>query len=293
MGYLFEFYAVKILFSILNFVPLSVSGWVLKRVADIFFYCSPKRRKSALANLSIAYGDTLSSTQKMKIARQSFENGALSILELFLIKKIKKDSSRRFTMTGKQHFDKAMTRGKGVIFVASHLGSWEYIGFPGYLYKVPHAVIIKKIKNQHLDKMIDALRREIETVPIPKINAIRQTLTELRQNHTVAVIIDQWAGSEGIWIDFFGTATSTTSLPTRLAKKTGCALIPLYCLRKGIGQYEIQMLPEVPLSNGPDWEFDTTRQLNKILESKIRQYPEQWFWGHRRWKPKPVTTRAA
>jgi KDO2-lipid IV(A) lauroyltransferase len=213
-------------------------------------------------------------------------------LELFLIKKIKKDSLNRFTMIGKQHFDEAMSRGKGVIFVAAHFGSWEYIGFPGYLNKVPHAVIVKKIKNKYLDKMIDALRREADTVPIPKINAIRQTLAELRQNRTVAVVIDQWDGSDGIWMDFFGTATSTTSLPARLAKKTGCALIPIYCLRKEIGQYEIQMLPEVLLAKGPDWEFDTTKRLNEILESKIRQYPEQWSWGHRRWKPKPLTNRA-
>jgi len=293
MGYLFEFYVVKSLFSILNLFPLSLSGWILKRAGDIFFYGSSKRRNIALSNLTLAYGDTLSAAQKSKLTRKCFENGALSILELFLIKKIKRNASSRFTTSGKHYFEEALSRGKGVIFVASHLGSWEYIGFPGYLNKVPHAVIVKKIRNKYLDKMIDSLRREIDTVPIPKINAIRQTLAELRQNHTVAVVIDQWGGSDGIWMDFFGTATSTTSLPARLAKKTGCALIPIYCLRKEIGQYEIQVLPEIPLSSGPDWEFDTTRRSNEILQSQIRQYPEQWSWGHRRWKPKPLTTRVA
>lgn len=292
MGYLFEFYAVKILFFILNFVPLSLSGWILKRLGDIFFYVSSKRRKIALSNLTLAYGDTLSAAQKSKIARKCFENGALSILELFLIKKIKRNASSRFIMAGKHHFEQALSRRKGIIFVASHLGSWEYIGFAGYLSQVPHAVIVKKLKNKYLDEMIDTLRREVDTVPIPKINAIRQTLAELHQNHTVAVVIDQWDGSDGVWIDFFRKATSTASLPARLAKKTECALIPIYCLRKEIGRYEIQVLPEVPLSNGPDWEFDTTRRLNEILESKIRQYPEQWSWGHRRWKPKPLSTRA-
>ena len=292
MSYLFEFYAVKSLFYLLNLVPLSLSGWIIKRAGDLFFYVSSKRRNIAFSNLTIAYGDALSSDQKNKIARKCFENGALSILELFLIKKIKKNALNRFTMAGKQHFEEALSRGKGVIFVASHLGSWEYIGFAGYLKKVPHAVIVKKIKNKYLDEMIDSLRREIDSVPIPKINAIRPTLTALRQNHGVGVLIDQWDGSDGIWIDFFGKSTSTTSLPARLAKKTGCALIPIYCLRKKIGQYEIQVLPEVPLSSGPDWEFDTTGRLNEILESQIRRYPEQWSWGHRRWKPKPLTTRA-
>jgi len=292
MGYLFEFYAVKILFSILSLLPLSLSGWILKRAGDIFFYASSKRRHIALSNLTIAYGDTLSAAQKSEIARKCFENGALSILDLLLIKKIKRNASRRFSMTGKHHFEEAFSRGKGVVFVASHLGSWEYIAFAGYLNQIPRAVIVKTIKNKYLDKMINTLRREIDSVPIPKINAIRQTFVELRQNHGVGVLIDQWGGKDGIWIDFFGTATSTTSLPARLAKKTGCALIPIYCLRKKIGQYEIQVLPEVLLPEGPDWEFQSTKRLNEILESQIRLYPEQWSWGHRRWKSKPLTTRA-
>ena len=104
---------------------------------------------------------------------------------------------------------------------------------------------------------------------------------------SVAIVIDQWAGREGVWVDFFGRATSTTSLPVRLAKKTGCALIPIYCLRKEIGRYEIQLLPAVPVSDDADWEIRTTKRLNEILESQIRQYPEQWSWSHRRWKPAP------
>ena len=291
MTYLLQFYAAQILFVILRMVPLKASGWVLRRAANIFFFCSPKRRKSASDNLNIAYGDTLSDAQKGKIVWMSFENGALSILELFLIKKIKKSVSNRFSIMGKESYEKAAARGKGIIFVASHLGSWEYIGFAAYITGFPTSVIVKKLKNKYLNKTIDDLRREINTVPIPKVNAIRQTLSELKKNHGVAVVIDQWAGDEGIWIDFFGKATSTTSLPVRLAKQTGCALIPIYCLRKEIGRYEIQMLPEVALADGPDWEIRTTRRLNEILESQIRKYPEQWFWGHRRWKQKPLTIR--
>lgn len=261
---------------------------MMKRAANLFFFCSPKRRNVALDNLTLAYGNTLSSGQKRKIARQSFESQALSMLELFVIKKIKKDAGRRFSITGQQNFNEAAARGKGVVFVASHLGSWEYIGFPGYLARYPHSVIVKNIKNPYLNKMIDALRREIDTLPILKeANALRITLAELRKNHGVAIVIDQWAGAEGLWVDFFGRATSTTSFPARLAKKTGSALIPIYCLRKELGRYEIQLLPEVPLPEDPEWEFRVTKRLNELLESQIRKCPEQWSWNHRRWRPRP------
>ena len=126
----------------------------------------------------------------------------------------------------------------------------------------------------------------------PKKNAIRGTLAALRENRVVAVLIDQWAGSEGLWIDFMGSLTATTSLPSRLAAKTGCELVPAYCLRTGTGQYEIQVLPAISVSSEEkDWEKNVTQRLNENLGNYIRLYPEQWSWGHRRWKAKPETSR--
>ncbi len=289
MGYLVQFYAVRALVAALRLLPLPLAGWVVARVADIYFFCASARRRVTLENLTLAYGDTLSARRKRVIARRSFEHQALSMLELLLIEKMKRHAAQRFPITGKQHFDEAVARGKGIVFVASHLGAWEYIGFPGYLHRYPHAVIVKAIKNPYLNRAIDVLRRAIDTVPIPKeTSALRQTLAALRRNHGVAIVIDQWAGRHGAWVDFFGRPTSTLALPARLAGKTGCALLPIYCIRKAIGRYEVHVLPMVPLSEGPAGEFGTTARLNAILEAQIRQYPEQWSWNHRRWRPQPL-----
>ena len=290
MGYVVQWYAVQALVAVLRRVPFSLSGWMVQRMADIYFFCSPTRRTIALDNLTLAYGDTRTVGQKRTIARRSFESQALSILELLVIKQMKQHAARRFSITGLPHFDEAVARGNGIVFVASHLGAWEYIGFGGYLKQYPCSPFVRHIKNPYLDTMIDALRREIDSVPILKgASALRQTLAVLRRNHGVAVVIDQWAGHEGLWVEFFGRATSTTSLPARLAHKTGCALIPIYCLRKRIGHYEIRILPAVPLPDDPAWDLHTTTRLNDILESQIRHYPEQWSWSHRRWRPKPLT----
>ena len=294
MGYLSQFLAVQILTSILSLMPFSISNWIAKCVGNIFYFCAVKRRKIAMANLERAYAETLSMSQKRTLARKSFENTALSILDLFLIKKIKANASRHFVIKGQENLEAALSHGKGVLLVTSHLGSWECLEFLFCLTLIPCSVIVKSIKNPYLDKKIDSLRRETTVTPIPKKKAIRGTLSELRKNHVVAVLIDQWGGKEGLWIDFFGSPTSTTSLPARLARKTGCRLVPAYCLRKGVAQYEIQVLPQVPMpSLEEDWETSVTKRLNEMLEFHIRKYPEQWSWAHRRWKAKPETSRQA
>lgn len=289
MGYRVQAYAVQALMLALRTLPFALSGWMMARAADLFFYGSPTRRTIALENLTIAYGDTLSAGRKWTIARRSFESQALAMLELFVIGAMKRDAARRFAVTGQPHFEAAAARGRGVVFVAAHVGAWEYIGFPGYLQRYPHAILVKRLKNPYLNTLVDALRREIDTLPIQKAaNALRITVAELRRNHGVAIVIDQWAGAEGLWVEFCGKATSTTSLPVRLAKKTGAALVPIYCVRTRIGRYEIRLLPEVPLPDSPAWEVRVTQQLNDILEAQVRQCPEQWSWNHRRWRPQPV-----
>jgi Kdo2-lipid IVA lauroyltransferase/acyltransferase len=286
--YFIQYCALKALIFILNLLPLSVSGQIAKSMGGIFYFCFPKRRKIALGNLDKAYGDSLTPARKQIIARESLENTALSILELFLIKKIKKKAAARFDIQGRENLEAALAQGNGAILITTHLGSWEYLAFLFYLTGIPCSPIVKNIKNGFLDKEIDDLRREASLTPIPKKKAIRETLSELKKNHVVAVLIDQWGGRDGLWIDFFGTPTSTTSLPARLAKKTSCALVPAYCLRKSSGRYEILVLPALSLPPVEDeWEKSVTEHLNKQLEVQICNYPEQWSWGHRRWKEKP------
>jgi len=72
----------------------------------------------------------------------------------------------------------------------------------------------------------------------------------------------------------------------------GSALVPACCLRTSPGEYEIHIGEPVSWDrDARDWESTVTKQLNAILEQKIREHPGQWLWGHRRWKPKPANLR--
>ena len=43
---------------------------------------------------------------------------------------------------------------------------------------------------------------------------------------------------------------------------------------------------EVPSAAARDIEANT-QAYNHAIESMARQYPEQWFWVHQRWKTRP------
>ena len=280
-----EFLLVKGLAGLINLFPISFSTWFARRIGDFLFWAVPKRRKTALQNLETAYGNSISRDRKEEIARESFRNFGASIIELIRMPFMLREAKDRFEFEGAGHLDAAFQKGKGVILVISHLGSWEYLAFLPFLRGYPCSVIVRPVKNPYLYKWIQDLRKATRLHPIDRNQSIREVLKELKQNHLVAILIDQWAGPDGLWIDFFGKPTSTTSVPARLALRTGAALIPAYCLREASGQYRICIKPEVPIEGGPqDAEKATTSQLNRLLEKEFLEHPEQWIWNHRRWK---------
>lgn len=270
---------------LINFFPIVVSTWLAGKLGEVLFLLLPRRRRIALENLTIAFGNSRSDAEKRRLARESFRHLATCSMEFFRVSKFLKVAERCVRFQGTEHLDRAFARGKGLILVMSHLGPWEYLAFLSYLKGYPCAVLGRPVKNPHLYRWIKSLRKAMNANYIDKDLGVKEIFSELRQNHLVAIAIDQWAGNEGLWIDFFDLPTSTTSLPARLAERTDCALVPAYCIRLASGRYQINILPEVTIGDkGDNWVEEMTKTLNCLLEKQISAFPEQWVWTHKRWK---------
>ncbi|MEA3328852.1 MAG: lysophospholipid acyltransferase family protein [Candidatus Omnitrophota bacterium] len=280
-----EFTLVRMTMALINFFPITVSTWTARRIGEAVFLIMPSRRRIAFENLTIAFGNSKPDTEKRRLILESFRHSVTSLMEFFRLPKFAKISAEHIRFKGSEHLDYAFVKGKGVILVMSHLGPWEYLGFLPYLKKYSATVLGRSIRNPYFYQWVKSLRKIVNLKYSDRTISAREIFSELRANHLVAITIDQWAGNEGIWADFFGLPTSTTSLPARLAKRTGSALIPAYCIRVGCGKYEINITPEVSIGeNGKNWTETMTKKLNYLLEQQIRAFPDQWMWTHKRWK---------
>ena len=96
---------------------------------------------------------------------------------------------------------------------------------------------------------------------------------------------------EGIFTDFFGLPASTSTGIVLLALRTGAPILPGYLTPMHRGGYTIKFLPPFEAIRTGDRDRDieiNTRMINKILEGIIREQPESWLWGHKRWKYQPI-----
>ncbi len=279
-----EFMLVRTTMALINFLPITLSTWTARRIGDAMFLIMPSRRRIAFENLTIAFGNSKPDAEKRRLALESFRNLATSLMEFFRLPKFVKISAEHVRFKGTEHIDHAFVKGKGAILVMSHLGPWEYLGFIACLKKYPTTVLVKPIRNPYFYQWVKSLREIVGLKYSDRTMGAKGIFSGLRANGLVAIIIDQWAGSEGLWVDFFGRPTSTTPLPARLAEKTGSAIVSGCCVRVGCGKYEIHITPVSIGENENNWIEAMTKKLNYLLEQQIRAFPGQWMWTHKRWK---------
>ena len=267
-----------------NLMSIGLSTRIARGVGNVLYWVLPGRRKVAFSNLEITYKDSLSPKEKEVIVRETFRNLCTSLMEFFRIPSMLAEAQDRFQFEGTEYIDEAFKNNKGIILAISHIGSWEYLAFLPYLRGYPCSVVVRPSKNPYIDKWIESLREKTKLKPIDKLSAAKKILKRLKQNELVAILTDQWAGHDGVWADFFGSPTSTTSIPARLAHRTNSIIIPAYCLRTSVGKYKIVICPPVEVPETEDYETTVTAKLNELLEAEIRKYPSQWSWAHKRWK---------
>lgn len=272
----------------LSLLPLS---WVYAFSifsGNLVFFLLQERREIARENIERAYGNTLTEAEKSRLVRQSFHHIVLAVVELLMVERLRDEPDRYFKIFGREHLDQALAAGGGCVLVVSHLGSWELLGMLAQFGPYEASAVVKTIRNPYLDKWFNRMRNKTALQTIFKDAPIREVLRRLKKNHIIAILTDQWAGPEGLWVNFFGELTSTTTLPARFGLKLGCPIIAAFCVRTAPWQFEIYVEPEVALvGEGPQIERLTTEKINQIVEKKILQYPEQWTWVHRRWKDRP------
>ena len=268
-------------------------NWKLAEVfGRLWFQVDRKHRQIALNNLEIAWGDELSESQRRTIARKNFIHLAQVLLELPYLRKLTADKLEGFvSFHGLENFSNALQKGRGVLLLASHFGNWELMALAFSLRYRPINIVVRPLDIPFLDTLISEIRTSGGNQLIPKKGSVRKMLRLLAAGDVVALLLDQNpAWYEGVFVPFFNEIACTNKALSTIALRTGAPVIPAFNIRQPDGSYRIVGEPEVVLQRSGDKTRDieeNTAKFNRIIESYIRRYPEQWFWVHQRWKTRP------
>jgi len=263
-----------------------------KTLARLGFHLAPRQRRAGLRNLQMAFPE-LSQKAREGILRGSFENLGRLLVEFTHMPELNKGNICRFVVhDGLENYLEGLRRGRGVIFMTAHFGAWELSSFAHAVYGYPLRFVVRPIDNPRVERLISTYRTRSGNIPIERRSAARDILKALRQNEAVGILFDQnTTRSEGVFAEFFGIPAATTPALALFALRTGAAVVPGFLIwDASLRKHRLRLDPPVQLIETGNLEHDVlenTKVFNKILESYIRAYPDQWLWIHRRWKTRP------
>ncbi len=290
----FVYLLTRVAMVFFRWVPRFIAHPLLDLLAGATYYLDAKHRRIADVNLRIAFPE-LGLRQRRRIARLSFQNTARNLLEIARMPQLTRDSIASLVEydqdRGLSHCLAARARGRGVLYLTGHFGAWELLPAAHAVYGYPLSFVTRPLDNPALEEYLTRMREIRGNRVIPKKNSARQILEVLRSGGDVGVLVDQNTTlQEGMFADLFGVPAATTTSFARLALHTGATVLPGYITPMRNGRYRVKFLPPVDLIQTGDMARDVeenTRNFNLIVESIIREQPESWLWGHKRWKTQP------
>lgn len=251
-----------------------------------------KLNRIAAKNLEIALPE-LPETEKQKIIQGCFESLGRQLGLVAHFKNFKhEDVLNLLEVEGKENFDSAFARGKGVLFFTGHFGSWEIFNLVPPAFGYGMSILVRRIDNPLVENYVENLRTRFGCKTLDKKTSAREMFRVLQAGEILGIVSDLNAQErEGVFVDFFGRPASTTSGLAKLALRTETAVVPAFVIwQPEKRKYLLKLEPAIEFEKTGDNEQDVrelTQAVTKTIEKYVRAHPEQWMWIHKRWNTRP------
>ena len=251
------------------------------------FYLLPGRRRITRTNVRLAFPD-LDEQQQCRIVKQSFYSATIAIFESALAwwgsdSKLKP----RYQIEGLEHLQAALQAGNGALLLGGHYTTLEISGRL-LAYESPNIYPTYKRAHNRLFETVMTQQRRRMSAGLIKSADMRAILRCLKENNIVWYAPDQDFGIQNsVFAPFMGIPTATLTITARLAKRSGAPVLPFYSERLPHNQgYLLRIgaaLENFPCGN----DVTDATAINQAIEQQVRRTPEQYLWGHRRFKTRP------
>jgi KDO2-lipid IV(A) lauroyltransferase len=186
---------------------------------------------------------------------------------------------------GLEYVDRAVAAGRRMIIFSGHIANWEIAALAAVQRGITVTQIYRAPNNPLVDRLIARFRGD-QGEYIPKgATAARRAFAALHRGEHVTMLADQKL-NEGIPVPFFGRPAMTATALALLALRFDCDVLPVRVERRRGARFRLTVFPPLPLPRTGNQDADVaalTATVTGVLESWIRERPEEWLWVHRRW----------
>ena len=276
-------HALRGFVSVFPRLPFSMMVRFARGMARLTYLVLWRYRRRMENNIALVF-PSYSSRQREALMESAWLSFARGVLDTT----VATSSSRAQILSmvgleGEHHLRRALEKGKGVLALSAHLGSFTMIGARLAASGYPFSVVVKPPGDKGLARLIDDYRTRIGIHTIsakPRRDAVRGILRALRENRIVLVIADEFKSGD-IVVDFLGLKVPAPRGPATLALRTGAVTLPMFALRGADDSLTLSIGEPIAPVEREDLEesvIATTVVYTRHIEAAIRQHPGQWNW---------------
>lgn len=279
---------VKSLLWLLSLLPGPAPYAIARRLATLWAWLSPDKRRVARINLQRCYPG-MSEAVREQLVHDSFIHYICTVLEtgrnwFWAIDRL---GALCDGIVNEGELLKNLYSGRGLVVLVPHFGAWEYLGM--YLQRFPDiAILYKPPAHPGLEKALLS-KRERGGANMLAANAqgLRKLYAHVRAGKGAGVLPDQQPSQgQGRFAPFFGNLALTAVLSPRLIKATGCLVMMCVCERLPGGRYRVHMLPADEAVYSDDLD-KALAGVNRGVERCIAIDPAQYLWSYKRFRAQP------
>jgi KDO2-lipid IV(A) lauroyltransferase len=255
------------------------------RLAAIGFRLFRRFRTRSVNNIQLALGTKLDRAAIDDTARRSLRNFFRACIEIAVaIESSDEELQRRIPVTGREHLDAALAKGKGVLVLSAHLGNFFLVGCRLAVEGHAASVLVNQPRDGRFAQLMDRYRLQVRQRTIharPRRGALRELGLVLRRNEIAVMIADEYRKADGIAVTLFGMTVFARRGPATLALRNGAAVLPACLIRRPDDSLQLVIEPELELARTGKTKEDVrenTVRMTQWLERTVRDYPDQWNW---------------
>ncbi len=254
-------------------------------------------RAVALANLEAVFQDRMSGSERRRIARESYQNFARTMLDLFWARNVGPDNFSEYTLV--EGFDEVLEQARlekrGIVFVCAHQGNWEWAALAFAQVGGRAHIVAQNFKNAALTKLFAALRTHGCHQLIPQQGAMLRLLKCVLRGESTALLADlSLLPDQGaLALETFGPnplQICATQMHVVLAQRGNALLVPV--VTEPLPDGRIRVIAHSPIPASPERSAHEIAQATwRVFEDHILLHPELWLWSykHFRFRPKATT----
>ncbi len=279
---------VKFFLWLLSQLPGPAPCWLATRLATLWAWLSPDKRRVARINLRRCYPD-MPESEREQLVHDSFIHYICTVLETGRNWFWDTDRLQGLCdgIVNEELFVNSLTSGRGLVVLAPHFGAWEYLGM--YLQRFPDiAILYKPPGHPGLERaLLEKRRRGGGNLLAANAKGLRQLYAHVRAGKGAGVLPDQQPSrGQGRFAPFFGIPALTAVLSPRLIKATNCDVLLCVCERLPKGRYRVHFLPADEAVHSDDLDV-ALAAVNRGVERCIAIDPAQYLWSYKRFRAQP------